>query len=77
MKYLFLSIIRLYQKIFSFDHGWLKRFFPYGYCRFYPTCSEYTYQAIERYGAWRGGFKGLKRLVHCHPWHPGGHDPVN
>jgi hypothetical protein len=45
-------------------------------CRFFPTCSEYAAQAIEKYGAGHGGWLALKRISRCHPWHPGGYDPV-
>ena len=68
MKTILLWGIRFYQKHIS-------PLFPPA-CRFYPTCSHYTYQAIERYGVWRGGWMGAKRIARCHPFHPGGYDPV-
>lgn len=45
-------------------------------CRFVPSCSEYAYQAIDRYGFWRGGWLAVRRIGRCHPFNPGGHDPV-
>lgn len=45
-------------------------------CRFYPTCSQYTLQVIEKYGTLKGGWLALKRILKCHPFHPGGYDPV-
>lgn len=44
-------------------------------CRFEPTCSEYFLRAVEKYGAVRGGWRGLRRIARCHPWNPGGYDP--
>jgi putative membrane protein insertion efficiency factor len=68
LKKLALLLIRFYQKFIS----------PLKppTCRFYPSCSEYTYQAIARYGLLKGGWLGLKRLSRCHPWNSGGYDPV-
>ncbi|HHX22730.1 MAG: membrane protein insertion efficiency factor YidD [Tepidanaerobacteraceae bacterium] len=45
-------------------------------CRFYPTCSEYALTAIEKYGVIIGGWKAVKRILKCHPFHPGGYDPI-
>ena len=45
-------------------------------CKFYPTCSEYARQAIERYGAWRGSYLAARRLLRCQPFHAGGYDPL-
>lgn len=69
MKRLFLSLIRFYQRHIS--PGLPAR------CRFLPTCSEYAAQAIERFGAVKGGYLALKRLLRCHPFHRGPmYDPV-
>lgn len=45
-------------------------------CRFYPSCSSYTEQAIRKYGIRKGVIRGIGRILRCHPWHPGGYDPV-
>ncbi|MCX6806561.1 MAG: membrane protein insertion efficiency factor YidD [Candidatus Berkelbacteria bacterium] len=71
-----LKTIRIYQKTLSPDHGFISSFFPNGYCCFEPTCSEYTYIAVNRYGAFKGSFLGLRRILRCNPWSKGGYDPV-
>jgi len=71
-----LALIRLYQKTFSPDHGFVKILFPDGYCKFSPTCSEYGYQAIEKYGLIRGVPLGFWRVMRCNPCSRGGADPV-
>lgn len=77
MKRLILSLIRFYQKYLSFDTGFARKLFlTEKTCRFHPTCSEYTYQAIEKYGILKGSFLGLKRICRCHPWSQGGYDPL-
>ncbi len=75
-RLLLLFIIRIYQKTLSFDHGPLAKVFPFWGCRFYPSCSQYTYQAIAKHGVFRGLWLGVKRLVRCNPFSKGGHDPV-
>ena len=72
-----LRLIRLYQRTLSPDHGVMKERHPYGYCRFYPSCSEYGYQAIERFGALKGAWIALLRVLRCNPWNPGGPDPLH
>lgn len=76
-RFVAITIIKVYQKVLSFDYGLLKRFFPYGYCRFRPTCSEYAILALEKYGFWKGGFKAIGRVMRCNPWNKGGWDPLN
>jgi len=61
-----LKIIKFYQKFISPSLGFN--------CRFYPTCSEYTYQTIKKYGLLKGSWKGIKRIFRCNSWDPGGID---
>ena len=68
MKGLSLELIKLYQVTLS-------QVTPPS-CRFVPSCSQYTYEAISKFGVFRGIWLGVKRLVRCHPFHPGGYDPV-
>lgn len=77
MKTLILKSIRFYQKYLSLDSGWAKKLYITDkVCRYYPTCSEYTYEAISRYGIIKGLFLGLKRIIRCHPFNRGGYDPI-
>lgn len=76
MKKIVLLAIRFYQKILSPDQGIFSFLFSERFCRFHPTCSEYTYQAISKYGIVKGSWIGLKRIVRCHPWNDGGYDPL-
>ena len=68
MKSLLLLTIRIYQLCLSPFVG--------GQCRFYPSCSVYAAEAVDAHGALRGGWLALRRLLRCHPWHPGGVDLV-
>lgn len=68
MKYLLMGLIRLYQMTFS------KALPPA--CRFTPSCSHYGYEAVSKHGALKGGWMAVKRIARCHPWNPGGYDPV-
>lgn len=77
IRFFVLKLIKLYQKTLSFDHGLVKIFFPQGYCKYHPTCSEYGYQAVEKYGVIKGGFMALWRILRCNPFSKGGYDPLN
>lgn len=68
MKKILILLIKGYRSLIS-------PLFPPS-CRFRPTCSQYTLEAIEKFGALRGSWLGLKRILRCHPFHPGGYDPV-
>ncbi len=64
---IFLSMIKVYR--------FFSKYTP-PVCRFTPTCSQYAYEAIKKYGAIKGGFLSIKRILKCHPYHKGGYDPV-
>ena len=68
MKKIILLLIKFYQKYISIFLG--------KNCRVYPTCSAYTYEAVERFGVIKGVYLGIRRIIKCHPFHPGGYDPV-
>jgi len=75
-RYIVIKLLKLYQRTLSFDHGVFKIFFPRGFCKFKPTCSEYAISAIEKYGLIKGGLKALWRVLRCNPWNKGGWDPL-
>lgn len=68
IKRALLILIRGYQLVISPMFG--------SVCRFYPSCSHYAFEAVETYGCLKGSFLALKRIIKCHPFHPGGFDPV-
>ena len=68
MKILLLWLIRGYQYLLRPVLG--------ANCRFAPSCSDYAREAVEKYGAWKGAWLAMKRIARCHPYHPGGYDPV-
>lgn len=76
MSWVMIQLIRLYQMTLSPDHGPLKRLFPYGYCRFHPTCSDYGVTAYEKHGFFRGTGLTVWRVCRCNPFSEGGEDPV-
>ena len=71
MKKIFIKLIIFYQKHIS---SWLDS--KNIKCKYYPTCSEYTKQAIEKYGVLKGGIKGIYRILRCNPFSKGGYDPL-
>mgnify|MGYP000948429909 FL=1 len=67
-QHLLIGLIRAYQLLLSPFIG--------NQCRFTPTCSQFAREAVEKHGAIKGGWLAARRVSRCHPWHPGGHDPV-
>ncbi|AKG24686.1 membrane protein insertion efficiency factor YidD [Calothrix sp. 336/3] len=68
MKLFFITLIKIYRLAIS-------PLFP-PTCRFQPTCSMYAIQAIDKFGVWKGSYLAARRILRCHPFHPGGYDPV-
>jgi len=68
MKHILMALVRFYRKAIS----------PYrpACCRYYPTCSQYALEALEKYGALKGGWMAFCRILRCNPFHKGGYDPV-
>jgi len=77
MKKVVLKLIRIYQKSKFVRSAFFRNLYiTDAVCRFRPTCSEYTYQAIKKYGVATGSLIGIKRVIRCHPWNKGGYDPL-
>lgn len=74
MKKILYALIVVYQRIWSPDHSPRSVKYPYGYCRFYPSCSEYAKKSLEKYGIVKGLAKTTARIVRCNPWSKGGID---
>lgn len=70
------GLIVIYQKTLSLDHGPLSRYSSFAVCKYHPTCSEYGYTAISRFGVLRGVPMTIWRVLRCNPWSLGGFDPV-
>jgi putative membrane protein insertion efficiency factor len=68
LQYILFGLIRFYQLVLSPFMG--------NQCRFTPTCSNFAREAVEKHGAIKGSWLAIRRISRCHPWHPGGHDPV-
>lgn len=76
-KYILLGLIKIYQKTLSFDHGLAGKMFPgVKVCIYEPSCSQYGYEAVEKYGVIKGGFKATRRVLSCNPMSKGGYDPL-
>jgi putative membrane protein insertion efficiency factor len=70
MKHFFVTLVRMYQLLLS-------PLLPFNHCRFFPSCSQYAIEALEKHGALKGGWYSLKRIARCHPFHKhAGYDPV-
>lgn len=76
LKSLILKLIRFYQKWLSLDQGVYLKNLGIRVCIYEPYCSEYTHQAIDKYGIVKGSFMGLWRIIRCNPFSKGGYDPV-
>ncbi|PIQ78369.1 membrane protein insertion efficiency factor YidD [Candidatus Peregrinibacteria bacterium CG11_big_fil_rev_8_21_14_0_20_41_10] len=70
------KLIEIYQLTLSPDHSWVRHLVGGCYCKFRPSCSEYSRQAVDKYGVLAGGLKGVKRIVRCRPGVKGGWDEL-
>lgn len=71
---LLIFFVKIYQKTISPDHGFMKAFFPGGYCKYTPSCSSYAVMSLEKYGAIYGSLKSFYRFLRCNPFSKGGYD---
>jgi len=76
IKKIALALIKIYQKTLSPDHGLLQGFFPYGACKYHPTCSQYSYEAINKFGILKGAYYSIKRVIRCNPFSNGGIEQI-
>ncbi|OGB74263.1 membrane protein insertion efficiency factor YidD [candidate division Kazan bacterium RBG_13_50_9] len=76
MKQIVLWLIAVYQNTLSPDHGWFSHWYPYGFCRFHPSCSQYAAEAVSQKGVLTGGWLAVRRIFKCNPWHPPGIDQL-
>lgn len=76
MRHAIDTILRTYQKTISPDHGLFSGLFPYGFCRFTPSCSQYARDAVRTHGIFYGGTLAIKRIFCCNPFTKSRHDPV-
>jgi putative membrane protein insertion efficiency factor len=68
--------IRAYQRTLSPDHGLVNRLIKKGYCKYWPSCSQYTYEAVDEFGIIKGVWLGFRRILRCNPWSDGGIDRI-
>lgn len=76
MRKVLIGIIEIYQRTLSPDTGWFKAFYPGGYCKYTPNCSQYCKESLHKHGVLKGTRAGVWRILRCNPWSKGGHDPV-
>lgn len=76
MSTILIFFIRCYQRTLSPDHGYFAAYFPYGFCRFTPSCSQYMLEALQTHRTKNGLILAIKRIIRCNPFTRGGHDPV-
>lgn len=67
-------LVKIYQKLLSPDHGLFRFFFPHGYCKYQPSCSQYAHDSLKKHGLVKGLFKAVWRVLRCNPWSDGGKD---